>query len=96
MDPVTLTERDALTALLKALEAVVSARLAAVDQPAVQPQPNGGDHLLTCDQAATLLAVSPQWLYRRAKRLKLAVKLGDGTLRFSHAAVMKFIEKNRA
>ena len=72
MDPVTLTERDALTALLKALEAVVSARLAVV----------------------VLLSVPLAVV--RAKRLKLAVKLGDGTLRFSHAAVMKFIEKNRA
>jgi hypothetical protein len=95
---VTPAERDALTAFiasLKAMEAAALARLAAVDQPAPQAQSNG-DHCLTVDQAAELLAVSPQWLYRRGKKLKLAVTVGAGTLRFSHTAIMKFIEKNRA
>jgi hypothetical protein len=53
------------------------------------------DHLLTVDEAAGILAVPSDWLYRHGKRLGLAVKLGDGTLRFSSAAIQKAIAENK-
>ena len=53
------------------------------------------DHLLTVDEAAGILAVPIDWLYRHGKRLGLAVKLGDGTLRFSSAAIQKAIADNK-
>jgi hypothetical protein len=52
--------------------------------------------LLTVDEAAAKLAVTPEWLYRRGKRLGLAVKLGDGTLRFSNTALEIYIRENTA
>jgi hypothetical protein len=52
--------------------------------------------LLTIEQAAAKLAVKPEWLYRRGKRLGLAVKLGDGTLRFSNTALEAYILQNTA
>jgi predicted DNA-binding transcriptional regulator AlpA len=48
--------------------------------------------LLGIDEAAAKLGVTPEWLYRRAKRLGLAVKLGDGTLRFSSVALDAYIK----
>jgi hypothetical protein len=60
------------------------------------PSESQDDHLLTVEQAAAKLAVTPEWLYRRAKRLRLATKLGDGTLRFSNAVLEKYIKQNTA
>jgi hypothetical protein len=54
------------------------------------------DKLLTVGEAATRLAVKPEWLYRRGKRLGLSVKLGDGTLRFSNNALERYIRENTA
>lgn len=56
--------------------------------------PNQDDRLLTVGEAAARLAVKPEWLYRRGKRLGLAVKLGDGTLRFSNQALERYIHEN--
>ena len=44
------------------------------------------------DEAAAKLSVTNEWLYRRGKRLGLAVKLGDGTLRFSSVALDTYIK----
>jgi excisionase family DNA binding protein len=54
--------------------------------------PTVSDKLLTVEQAATRLSVSPEWLYRRAKRLG-AIKLDTGTLRFSEAALDAYIKQ---
>jgi hypothetical protein len=58
--------------------------------------PNQEIRLLTVGEAAARLAVKPEWLYRRGKRLGLAVKLGDGTLRFSNQALERYIRENTA
>jgi hypothetical protein len=58
-----------------------------------QPAPREDDHLLAVDEAARILRVPVDWLYRNGKRLGLAVKLGDGTLRFSHAAIQAAIRE---
>jgi hypothetical protein len=58
--------------------------------------PNHENRLLTVGEAAARLAVKPEWLYRRGKRLGLAVKLGDGTLRFSNQALERYIRENTA
>jgi hypothetical protein len=56
--------------------------------------PDQENRLLTVGEAAARLAVKPEWLYRRGKRLGLAVKLGDGTLRFSNQALERYIREN--
>jgi hypothetical protein len=57
---------------------------------------NQETRLLTVGEAAARLAVKPEWLYRRGKRLGLAVKLSDGTLRFSNQALERYIRENTA
>jgi predicted DNA-binding transcriptional regulator AlpA len=64
-------------------------------QTASQQKSPERDQLLGVADAAALLAVSREWLYRRATRLGLAVKLDDGTLRFSTSAIQSFIENKR-
>ncbi|HXN12756.1 MAG TPA: hypothetical protein VN865_06625, partial [Candidatus Acidoferrales bacterium] len=58
--------------------------------------PNQENRLLTVGEAAARLAVKPEWLYRRGRKLGLAVKLGDGTLRFSNQALERYIRENTA
>jgi predicted DNA-binding transcriptional regulator AlpA len=47
--------------------------------------------LLTVEEAAAKLGVTREWVYRRGKGLGLAVKLTDGTLRFSSVALDAYI-----
>jgi hypothetical protein len=89
----TRAERAVLLAECKALEGrLLAGLLADSDRETTNDASVGGDRLLTVDQTSAMLAVPRPWLYRRAKRLGLAVKLGDGTLRFSFRACQKLIE----
>ena len=88
---------DAIAALLAQCGAAQGALLAALASSNGYAQaPNQEDRLLTVGEAAAKLAVKPEWLYRRGKRLGLAVKLGDGTLRFSNNALEGYIRENTA
>ncbi len=51
---------------------------------------DGGDNLLTVEEAAMRLKCSEDWLYRRAKNLPFAVRVGRN-LRFSERGIEKAI-----
>ncbi len=51
--------------------------------------------LLTVDEAAALLRVSPRWLYRHAKTLPFARKLSRKVLRFSRAGIARYLATKR-
>ncbi len=51
----------------------------------------GEEHLLTAEEAASLLSVSPDWLYRHAKKLPFTRKLGPKMLRFSYQGILKWL-----
>jgi predicted DNA-binding transcriptional regulator AlpA len=53
------------------------------------------DRLLTVEQAAQMLSLSPDWLYRHAKKLPFARKLGPKMLRFSHQGMLKWLESRK-
>jgi predicted DNA-binding transcriptional regulator AlpA len=84
-------ECAALLAQSKALEGRLLARLLTTDESATREITGDGDRLLTIEQAAQLLSVTRSWLYHHAKRLGLAVRLGSGTLRFSHARILQYM-----
>jgi hypothetical protein len=80
---------------IPALIIALSARLLSEPAPAastVEASPT----LLTVEDAATRLGVERQWLYRRAKKLGLAVTLSPGTLRISSTALDAFIRGRTA
>jgi predicted DNA-binding transcriptional regulator AlpA len=52
---------------------------------------NVTDRLLDAEQAAELLGVSPDWLYRQAKKLPFTRKLAPKLLRFSHQGILKWL-----
>jgi predicted DNA-binding transcriptional regulator AlpA len=49
------------------------------------------DRLLNVEEAAKLLRVSEDWLYRHAKRLPFRRKLGPKMLRFSSIGIQKYL-----
>lgn len=54
------------------------------------------DRLLTVPEAASLLHVSPWWLYRKARSLPFARKLGRRTLRFSEKGLRRWLLRQAA
>jgi predicted DNA-binding transcriptional regulator AlpA len=86
----------ALLAETKSLEGRLLARLLTSDENAA-PETNGdGDKLLDVNQAAEMLSVTRQWVYRNGRNLNLVVELGKGTVRYSHAAILAYVRKSAA
>jgi len=54
----------------------------------------GEDRLLDVDEAAEKLGESPQWLYRRTRKLPFVVRL-DGHIRYSARGIDEFIASRR-
>ena len=49
------------------------------------------DRFLDAEEAAKILSVSPDWLYRHAKKLPFTRKLGPKMLRFSNLGIQKYL-----
>jgi predicted DNA-binding transcriptional regulator AlpA len=59
-----------------------------------QTQPGtDGDRLLTAAEAAQKLGATEDWLYRHANTLPFAVRVGKKHLRFSEAAMGRYIRQ---
>ncbi|MGE5304693.1 MAG: helix-turn-helix transcriptional regulator, partial [Alphaproteobacteria bacterium] len=53
------------------------------------------ERLLDANEAAELLDVSTDWLYRTAKKLPFARKVGPKMLRFSYHGILKWLAARR-
>jgi excisionase family DNA binding protein len=86
--------RDQIPALLTQLSAI-QASMAARLLTTSHEESSGGDSqaLLSIDEAAARLGVSPDWLYRRTKSLPFVVRVGRH-VRFSSSAIDRYI-RNR-
>jgi predicted DNA-binding transcriptional regulator AlpA len=63
-------------------------------QAARSAQPDD-DRLLDAADAAKVLSVSEDWLYRQAKKLPFTRKLGPKMLRFSYRGIVKWLESRK-
>ena len=63
--------------------------------PSIVTPARSPDELLTVDQAAAVLNVSPRWLYRHAKTLPFAHKLSRKVLRFSRSGITRWLASRR-
>lgn len=61
-----------------------------------QPEALAEDRLLTPQEAARLLGVTPPWLYRRSRSLPFARRLSRKCLRFSEAGLRRWQAAKRA
>lgn len=53
------------------------------------------DRMLTAEEAAEMLSMSTDWLYRNAKKLPFTRKLGHKMLRFSQQGIVKWLESRK-
>ena len=74
------------TALESILRRIVREEIASMAREASQQ-----DRLLDAEEAAKVLSVSVEWLYRNAKRLPFTRKLGHKMLRFSSVGIQKYL-----
>jgi hypothetical protein len=81
---------------LGALQVALSARLLSVAEPAraAESAPES-DRLLTAEEAATLLGVTPRWLYRH-QRLPFVRKLSRKALRVSETGLRRWLAARKA
>src|SRR5438128_6142763 len=89
VEAITSTPLETLAPLalhLAALQVAVAARLAA---PCGRD--DGPDRLLTVKQAAPVLGMSEDWLYRNADRLPFTRRTGRRTLRFSERSLKRYL-----
>ena len=71
---------------LAALQGAVGARLAHGPREDDRPE-----RLLTVKEAAPILGMSDDWLYRHADRLPFTRRPGPHTLRFSERGLMRYL-----
>jgi predicted DNA-binding transcriptional regulator AlpA len=91
-------EIPALLAQLAAIQSILAARLVATPISAAAPsshQPEESNQLLTAEDAAKILRVTPRWLYRHANRLPFTRRLSRKCLRFSEAGLRRWAETRR-
>jgi len=82
----------------KILGEVLAAILKPIVKEAVQEAMNDHkeqDSLLDAEQAAEILAVSQDWLYRHANRLPFTRKLAPRVLRFSYQGIQKYLSTRK-
>ena len=79
-----------VTSLDEALAAIIKKTVKEALAEALKQKPEE-DRLLDAEEAAKLLCVSEDWLYRHAKKLPFSRKLGPKLLRFSHLGITKYL-----
>jgi excisionase family DNA binding protein len=88
LDRLSRAEAASILVELAALQASLAERLsAAPPAPPKHSQTREPDRLMTVDEVAARLGVTPRWLYRHAKQLPFTRKLSRRTLRFSETAL---------
>src|SRR5262245_18168225 len=98
-DPARVAEVDpaglpALLAQLTTAAAVVAARLSTIEPPSEPRAASGADRLLTAKEAAVLLNLSTDFLYKHDAAKPFRVRIGSD-VRFSLLGIQRFIERHR-
>ena len=75
-----------LEPFIDAIAEAVARKIAARNDPAERE-----DRLLSAEEAAAMLSVSVDWLYRNARKLPFTRKLAPKMLRFSHQGILKWL-----
>jgi hypothetical protein len=82
---------------LAKLDTLLLARLlSTVDRQVRREESMIEEKLLTAEQAALILGVTPRWLYGHAKKLPFARRLSPKVLRFSESGLRKWQGRQRA
>jgi len=83
-----------LLAQATTVAAMIATRLSSEPQRAESPASSGSDQLLTAKEAAVLLNLSTDFLYKSEAAKPFRVRFGN-EVRFSLAGIQRFIERHR-
>jgi predicted DNA-binding transcriptional regulator AlpA len=92
---VSPSQVPAVLGQLAELQAIFLARLVSPNGSHPSPMPSEPDRLLTADEAAPIIGMTPRWLYRHAKALPFARRLSRKALRFSEAGLRRWAASRR-
>jgi predicted DNA-binding transcriptional regulator AlpA len=81
-DPTALLGDILIRAIREAVREEIRSALSQTDEE---------DRLLDAEEAARILGVSEDWIYRNAKKLPFARKVGPKMLRFSFLGIQKYL-----
>ena len=84
--------REDIPALLLEISAVQGRLAAKLLEPSEQTNSGNVDKLLDITEAATKLAVTEDWLYRKGSKLPFVVRMGRN-VRFSEKGIEKYIRQ---
>jgi predicted DNA-binding transcriptional regulator AlpA len=93
---VSPSQVPAILGQLAELQAIFLARLVSPNGSHPAAGPAEPDRLLTADEAAPIIGMTPRWLYRHAKQLPFARRLSRKALRFSEAGLRRYMASRRA
>ena len=86
---------DSRSALESAFE-ILLRRIIREEIGSLKSELNGQDQLVDAEEAARLLCVSEDWLYRHAQKLPFTRKLGPKMLRFSSLGIQKYLATRKS
>lgn len=87
---------EALLGKCSVAQGALVGRLLALRASGNGPREPERENLLTAEQAAPILGVTPRWLYRHSKKLPFARHLSRKVLRFSETGLRKWQATKRA
>jgi predicted DNA-binding transcriptional regulator AlpA len=93
---VSPSQVPAILGQLAELQAIFLARLVNRNGSHPAPGPAEPDRLLTADEAAPIIGMTPRWLYRHARQLPFARRLSRKALRFSEVGLRRYLASRRA
>ena len=92
---VSPSQVPAVLGQLAELQAIFLARLVAPNGSHAAPAPSEPDRLLTAEEAAPILGMTPRWLYRHSRKLPFARRLSRKALRFSETGLRRYMAARR-
>ena len=85
--------REELIAAIGTIEVERARLFAQLLAHELQREPD--DALLTVNEAAEVLSVTTDWLYRHADELPFTVRPGPGQVRFSKVGIQEYLRRKR-
>ena len=92
--PALVAELASEQSALSALQGALTVRLL-VSQADAATRPEPGDRLMTAEEVATALGVTPRWVQRRARRLPFARRISEHAIRYSESGLRRWMSNRK-
>jgi predicted DNA-binding transcriptional regulator AlpA len=92
--PALVAELASEQSALSALQGALTVRLL-VSQTDAATRPEPSDRLMTAEEVATALGVTPRWVQRRARRLPFARRISDHAIRYSESGLRRWMSNRK-